>query len=140
MAARSADSADPVARAAAARDIDAVVAIERASFADPWSRDAFEHALTGAGVTAAGEGEIANLAVAPAARRTGVAAMLLDRVLAAARAQGVTTLYLEARESNHAARTLYARFGFREIGRRRAYYRKPTEDALVLSLELGAEP
>ena len=159
MAARSTDSADPVARAATARDVDAVVAIERASFADPWSRDAFEHALTSAGVrfdvacdaagavigyviawTAAGEGEIANLAVAPDTRRAGVAAMLLDRVLAAARTQGVTTLYLEARESNHAARTLYALFGFREIGRRRAYYRKPTEDALVLSLELGAEP
>ena len=52
----------------------------------------------------------------------------------------MTTLYLEARESNHAARALYARFGFREIGRRRGYYRKPTEDALVLSLDLGAEP
>ena len=98
MAARSAHSADPVARAATARDLDAVVAIEGASFADPWSRDAFEHALTGAGV------------------RFDVACDAAGAVIG------------------------YARFGFREIGRRRAYYRKPTEDALVLSLDLGAEP
>jgi len=159
MAARSADSAPATVRAATARDLDQVVAIERASFADPWSRHAFARSLEGTGVhfdvacdasgavvayivawTVADEGEIANLAVAPAARRTGLAAMLLDRVLAAARVQGVSTLHLEVRESNQAARALYARFGFVEAGRRRDYYRKPVEDALVLRLELGAQP
>ena len=159
MAARSASSAGPSVRAATARDLDAVVAIERASFADPWSRDAFEHALDANGVrfevacgaagnvvgyvvgwTVADEGEVANLAVAPDARRTGIAATLLDRVLARARSEGVTTLHLDVRESNAAARALYARLGFREAGRRRGYYRKPTEDALVLRLDLGAEP
>jgi ribosomal-protein-alanine N-acetyltransferase len=159
MAARSADDARPLVRPAVARDVDHVVAIERASFADPWSREAFVQALDGRGVrfdvacdasgavigyviawTVADEGEIANLAIAPAARGRGLAAKLLDGVLAAARAQEVTTLHLEVRESNHAARALYARFGFREAGRRRAYYRQPVEDALVLRLELGAAP
>jgi ribosomal-protein-alanine N-acetyltransferase len=48
----------------------------------------------------------------------------------------VHAVFLEVRESNAAARALYARFGFREGGRRRGYYRKPVEDALVLVCDL----
>lgn len=158
MAARSAASGPARVRAATARDLDAVVAIENASFADPWSRDAFEHALGGSDVhfevaidaagdvagyvvawTVTDEAEIANLAVTPGARRAGIAAMLLDHVLVSARALAVTTVHLEVRESNAPARALYARFGFLEVGRRRAYYRKPIEDALVLRLILAAQ-
>jgi len=146
-------------RAAAAADLDAIVAIERASFADPWTRRAFAEVLSGGRVRfdvacAAGgpvvgyviawfvadEGEIANLAVAPAHRRAGIAALLLAGVIAAARASGVVTLHLEVRESNASARALYAAFGFREAGRRRAYYRTPTEDALLLRLAVGTAP
>jgi len=141
-------------RPAAPGDLDAVLAIERASFADPWSRPAFAQSLEGPAVRfdvavagdglagyvvawfVADEGEVANLAVAPAHRRGGVAAALLDGVLADARARGVRSVFLEVRESNAAARALYARFGFREGGRRSAYYRKPVEDALILVCEL----
>jgi ribosomal-protein-alanine N-acetyltransferase len=45
-------------------------------------------------------------------------------------------MYLEVRESNTAARRLYASRGFEEMGRRRGYYKRPAEDAIVLRLEM----
>ena len=82
------------------------------------------------------EAEIANLAVAPEARRRHVGALLLDAAIQAARTRGVEAMYLEVRASNVAARTLYASRGFAEIARRKRYYRRPVEDALVLRLLL----
>ena len=142
-----------IARAAPA-DIDAVTTIEAAAFADPWSRQAFEAALrerharfrvarTPDGVIGyviawfvMDEGEIANLAVAPSARRGGVASALLDVIIGDARDSGLSRLFLEVRESNAAARALYAARGFKPVARRARYYRKPVEDAIVLRLEL----
>ena len=85
---------------------------------------------------AADEGEIADLAVTPAARRRGVGGLLLDRVSRAAADRGVRVLYLEVRESNVAARRLYESRSFLPVGRRRGYYRHPSEDALVLRRDL----
>jgi ribosomal-protein-alanine N-acetyltransferase len=85
----------------------------------------------------ADEGEIADLAVAPAARRRGIGGALLDRVTAAALQAGVHALYLEVRESNVAALALYRSRGFAPVGRRQAYYRDPVEDALLLRRDLG---
>jgi ribosomal-protein-alanine N-acetyltransferase len=139
-------------------DIDAVVAIEHASFGDPWNRSAFvdliddprvAFLIADVGGAVRGyvvawfvldEGEIGNLAVAREARRRGIGALLLDGAIAAVRASDVDTLYLEVRDSNAAARALYASRGFVEVGRRREYYRKPKEDALVLRLDLAPEP
>jgi ribosomal-protein-alanine N-acetyltransferase len=89
-------------------------------------------------MVAADEGEIADLAVAPWARRRGVGGLLLDLAAADARDVGVRTLYLEVRESNAAAIALYESRGFGTIGRRRQYYRHPMEDALVLRRDLSA--
>jgi ribosomal-protein-alanine N-acetyltransferase len=82
---------------------------------------------------AGGEGEILNLAVAPARRRNGLGRRLVDTAIAAARAAGAERVYLEVRESNAEARAFYMKLGFAESGRRSAYYRDPVEDALVLS-------
>ena len=131
--------------------MDAIHAIEQASFADPWTRRSFVsllsepavyfHVAAGAGGTIAGyvvawcvvdEAEIANVAVAPEARGRGVGAALLDAALAHAAGRGCLAAYLEVRESNAAARALYASRGFGAVGRRRGYYRHPVEDALVL--------
>ena len=71
-----------------------------------------------------------------AGRRAGAGALLLNGAMAAARARGATAVHLDVRESNAAARALYARFGFTEVGRRRAYYREPVEDALMLRSDL----
>lgn len=136
-------------------DIDAVVELEVVAFADPWTRPAFEAALKerharfrvarGADGGLMGyviawfvldEGEIANLAVVPTARRRGVARALLEGIIAEARESRIAQLFLEVRESNAAARALYASRGFKPIARRVRYYRKPIEDAIVLRMEL----
>jgi ribosomal-protein-alanine N-acetyltransferase len=84
---------------------------------------------------AADEGEILNLAVAPAGRRHGLGRALVEHVLEVLRARGIRHVYLEVRESNAPARALYAAHGFEEVSRRRHYYRRPVEDAIVLRLD-----
>jgi [ribosomal protein S18]-alanine N-acetyltransferase len=144
-----------VVRAAAERDLAAIHAIESASFGDPWSlegfRDLLDHPRAKLEVAVgaeddvlgyavawyvADESEIANLAVAPTARRRGVGALLLDRILHAAAAFGAKTVFLEVRESNEEARKLYAAREFEIAGRRTQYYRSPDEDALIMRRKL----
>jgi ribosomal-protein-alanine N-acetyltransferase len=84
----------------------------------------------------ADEAEIANLAVAAERRRRGIGRLLLDAAVAAAGMAGARALYLEVREANAAARALYASGGFKVVGRRAQYYRNPSEDALVLRLDM----
>lgn len=148
-------------RPATPRDVAPIAAIEREAFADPWSPAGLRAALdaiflvadaaapTGARSAVAGyvcaqvvgdEGEILNLAVRPADRRRGVARTLVEAALAELRRRGVGAVYLEVRESNAAARVLYRRLGFSEVGRRHGYYRRPREDALVLRAELSPIP
>jgi ribosomal-protein-alanine N-acetyltransferase len=81
---------------------------------------------------AADEGEIANLAVAPSGWGSGTGRRLLNAALAEALARGAAAVYLEVRDSNDRARRLYHSSGFEEVGRRRRYYRRPVEDAIVL--------
>jgi len=139
-------------RAARRDDVDAVAAIERRAFSDPWSANSFralfgnplvhfavaEDAITGVvlGYVVAwfvvDEAEIANLAVSDQARHAGIGARLLDHAVAAAEQRQCRVVFLEVRESNAAARALYASRGFEVAGRRSKYYRKPVEDALVL--------
>ncbi len=57
---------------------------------------------------------------------------MLDVLLIDLGRKGVKAAFLEVRESNAAARGLYGSRGFREIGRRKNYYRRPVEDALVM--------
>lgn len=151
-------------RRAVRADLPAMLRIEQASFADPWTVDSLSTALSldrmrvlvaesaekgvQGGDAASGllgyvvalvaglEAEIADLAVAPEARRLGIGRALLRRVLAELGEAAVQTVYLEVRESNQAARTLYEASGFCSVGRRRAYYRSPVEDALVLRREI----
>lgn len=78
------------------------------------------------------EWEIENVLVASSRRRLGIATRLIRELLVRARSQGATSVLLEVRESNLAARRLYEKLGFREQGRRNDYYNLPTEDALVL--------
>lgn len=136
-------------------DLDAVAAIERAAFTDPWPRRAFQEllaephlrslAIDGADGQLAGyafcsvaadQGEILNLAVHPAARRRGLGRQLLEAALQIMRQAGATGVFLEVRQSNEAAIRLYADAGFRSVSLRRGYYRNPTEHALTMALEL----
>jgi ribosomal-protein-alanine N-acetyltransferase len=84
----------------------------------------------------ADEAEVLTLAVAPPARRQGMAAALLDAVCDEAARRGAHVLHLEVSTANAAARALYARAGFHVSGNRRAYYADGT-DALVMSRALA---
>jgi ribosomal-protein-alanine N-acetyltransferase len=84
----------------------------------------------------ADEAEILALAVAPAARRQGVARALLEGAIADARSGGSTVMFLEVAEDNRAACALYRAAGFREVGRRPGYYRRG--EAYVTALVLRA--
>lgn len=127
-----------------------LAAIEKECFSDPWSEQAFLEAFDnrvirlmtlsdGEALVAyalyaviAPEAELLNLAVLPSRRRQGLAAALLDYADAYLAREGVTDVFLEVRESNLAAKTLYTSRGFQAVGKRRAYYRFPTEDAIVM--------
>jgi ribosomal-protein-alanine N-acetyltransferase len=85
------------------------------------------------------EAEILNLGVAPHARRRGIARTLVRALLAEFAGVGARSVFLEVRESNLPARGLYESFGFREVGRRTRYYRRPVEDAVVLRAAISAD-
>jgi len=133
-------------------DIDAVVDIETDVYVFPWSAGNFLDSLDsgylcmGAFIhgelvayavlmRAVDEAHLLNLAVADRWQRQGIAARFLERLIDEARAMHCVEFYLEVRPSNLAARALYDRFDFRQVGLRRDYYPAVTgrEDALFLS-------
>ncbi len=130
-----------------------LAAIHRAAMpGDAWSADAWRSLLAAPGARtriamdgtapagflhlrcAGGEAEVVMIATHPSAQRRGIATALLEDALAAL--DGGMALFLEVAERNHAARALYAGFGFEPVGRRPGYYRTPSgrQDALVLRL------
>lgn len=141
-------------RAPELRDIAGMIAVERACFNDPWSPGAIQEAMQSetscallaenqAGVlgfvlarTTGPEAEILDLAVSPRARRRGIARDLLRAVREQVRRVGVEEIFLEVRESNRAAISLYEGEGYRAVGMRHRYYRNPPENALVLRVAL----
>ncbi|TVP78304.1 MAG: ribosomal-protein-alanine N-acetyltransferase [Gemmatimonadales bacterium] len=143
-------------RPAGPADLPRVLELEQASYSTPWSAGSFRAVMERSssllllaeerGVLAGHavvwwvdtEAELANLAVAPTHRGRGLGGRLLDRVLADLAGQGIRRVFLEVREGNAPARSLYSSRGFRDVGRRRDYYRHPREDARVLELELDA--
>jgi ribosomal-protein-alanine N-acetyltransferase len=77
------------------------------------------------------ETEILSVAVASARRGEGIARRLVEAAFGALAAEGFTTVFLEVEEGNASALHLYARTGFREIGRRKGYYRKADGEAVA---------
>jgi ribosomal-protein-alanine N-acetyltransferase len=85
-----------------------------------------------------GSGEIESVAVDSAMRRGGVGRALCEAVVDWCRGQEVETVELEVRAGSGGAIGLYEGLGFVVVGRRKAYYRDPVEDALLMKLELAA--
>jgi [ribosomal protein S18]-alanine N-acetyltransferase len=85
---------------------------------------------------AADEAEILNIAVHRDLRGKGVASALLLAALDEFRRSAIARVFLELRESNLPALTLYNRHGFTPSGRRKAYYHHPTEDAISMLRKL----
>ena len=81
------------------------------------------------------EWEIENIAVTGVARRCGLGSRLVGELLDLVRKRGGKSVFLEVRESNRAARSLYGKWAFLEVGRRKMYYQNPAEDALVLKFK-----
>ncbi|MGS5089351.1 ribosomal protein S18-alanine N-acetyltransferase [Hydrogenophaga sp. A37] len=87
------------------------------------------------------EVHLLNITVAPSQQRQGWARFMLDALALWSRGQRAQWLWLEVRASNAPARSLYTRYGFQQVGLRRAYYPSgplQREDAVVMSLNLVA--
>jgi ribosomal-protein-alanine N-acetyltransferase len=137
-------------------DLPRVMEIERAAFSHPWSeemvRRELRHEFSTVLLATGGEAgtvqgfavvwlvhdelHVLNVAVAPEARRQGVARAILDRVEAQGREQGARVAMLEVRRGNQPAIALYLSLGYREVGVRPRYYAEDGEDALVMDKDL----
>ena len=126
---------------------------ERRIFPDPWSERDITSTICASGAmcytalsdtgeliayilgrTIVPEGEIYRIATLPEHRRRGVAYRLLSYATKTERGKGLETLFLEVREKNIPARSLYKAIGFREVGVRKNYYSLPTDNAVIMLL------
>ncbi|HWB77792.1 MAG TPA: ribosomal protein S18-alanine N-acetyltransferase [Nannocystaceae bacterium] len=139
-------------RSAHADDLDAIAAIEAASFDRPWTREIFAQELARSiarldvlGTPAIAfactwhvvdEAHLLRIAVAPEHRRRGLARVLVRTVLARAAELGCTHVDLEVAADNAPALALYHALGFVEVGRRTGYYATPPADALLMRATL----
>lgn len=140
-------------------DLTEIIAVERQAYPVPWTHANFVDSLA-AGYPAevlrgpraellgywlamqgVDEMHLLNITVVPAWQGRGLAVAMLDRLVAECRRSGLTQLWLEVRIGNARAREVYRRYGFAEVGRRRAYYpvpQGPREDAILMSLAVAA--
>ncbi len=146
-------------RPATAADIPSIMQLERQSAtASHWTEEQYRQALAREGLERlvlvgsedletspagflvaqhlAPEWELENIVVASTYRRKGLGKRLLNELVAAAKKTNSTAVFLEVRESNAAARTLYEKAGFAQSGRRKSYYTNPSEDAILYRLRL----
>lgn len=137
-------------------DLDEIMAIEKKSFAAPWSKKLFretivfplsvsfvarkkiDNRLVGYAnfYLIRNEGHMLNIAITPDLRKKGYAEKLLHHALGVLKEKRGDEFFLEVRESNQDAIKLYRKFGFKMIGRRKKYYRETNEDALVMHLKV----
>ncbi len=149
-------------RPATPSDLDAIMAIERATFpSDAWSaglmaaelRSPHGHYLVAeaedgrivgyAGLSAprgAPDADVQTVAVRAEARRAGLGRALVSALLAEARERGAERVFLEVRADNPIAHRLYLSLGFADVGVRRGYYQPDGVDAVVMRLELASAP
>ncbi len=136
--------------------LEGAAALEKLCFSAPWSAQSLElltndgigvgYLLTtpsasdgeptvvayGGMLITVDEGQITNIAVHPDHRRMGYGAAIVRSLLRHAKDCRLESVSLEVRASNAAAIALYEAAGFCEAGRRKGFYQKPTEDALVM--------
>ena len=140
-------------RGALESDIPTVKAIANACFSDPWSEAALASKLApphifkvvldkekavGFAIFArlGNEAELYDIAVLPEYRGSGAASVLWESAVSDI-GDSASTVYLEVRASNSRAIGFYKKLGFTETGVRKSYYKNPTEDAILMSLNLN---
>lgn len=135
-----------------AENISDVAEIEKICFAHPWSEKSLEEQLTNdishffvaknidgksigyAGMQAiVGEGYVTNIGVLPQYRGSGIGSRLVKQLIDTADGLRLDFISLEVRPSNTVAIALYKKYGFKEVGRRKNFYRSPTEDGLIMT-------
>jgi len=145
---------NPVIRKMTIDDIPAVVELDKMSFSLPWPERSFRFELTDNPASrcwvaeADGriigmivvwllvtEAHIATLATHPNFRRQGIATRLLSHALHVLIDEGAQSSFLEVRASNSAAHEMYHKFGYKESGHRRHYYKDNDEDAILMKLD-----
>lgn len=146
-------------RAATLDDLDAIMAIERASFpTDAWSEAMMREELASAhthyvveeqagrligyaglrALPGSRDADVQTIAVGEAARGRGRGRVLLRALLEEAARRRVREVFLDVRADNPVAQALYASEGFAELGRRPGYYQPDDVDAVVMRLDLEA--
>lgn len=139
-------------RRAEKRDVPLIYTIGRECFSDPWREETVRHDLAREGalylVAETGgkvlgyacywyvldEAQLVNIGVTPRARRQGIAESLVREGLIEAKAQGMTSMYLEVRVSNLPAQALYRKFGFAVKALRKQVYEDPLEDGYIMAV------
>lgn len=134
-------------------DLEAVLAIESASYSTPWIYEHFRNEIAARYswpyvavedgsvigyvclMSLFEEAQILNIAVSPGQRGRGIARMLLEKALLLALEKGAEVMALEVRASNNAAISLYEQFGFTRVGIRVGYY-ESLEDAILMEKSL----
>lgn len=137
-----------------APDIPKIHKLEALCFSSPWSEAALESELSNSHarfLVCKINGEIAgylgshfifdecsitNVAVFPEFRRKSVASELINSLCALAKDSSITSIFLEVRKSNDAARRLYEKCGFSVCGERKSFYTAPLEDAYIMNIKL----
>jgi ribosomal-protein-alanine N-acetyltransferase len=137
-------------------DVLDVMRIELETFTMPWSESTFrgllrrkdsdlyvaelEGVIVGYSVfwAVTDQGELGNVAIDKNHRGKGIGRKLIQAVLTRAAERGTREIFLEVRKSNFGAQALYGQFGFYEVARRKNYYLQPSEDALVMRLDMPA--
>ncbi len=128
--------------------------IDKICFSEPWSEGMFSDSIENSlysfiaaqeeglivgyigAVTVCDVSDITGIAVLPEKRRQGIAKELMSEMLSCLKRRGSKRIQLEVRQSNSGAIALYESFGFSLDGIRRDYYKKPTEDAVLMSLDI----
>ncbi|WP_317204709.1 ribosomal protein S18-alanine N-acetyltransferase [Janthinobacterium sp.] len=141
----------------AERDLEEVAMLEESVYPHPWSRGNFADSLASGYqawvlrdqqgallgyfllMVVVDEAHLLNVAVGAALQGQGLGRFLLNQAVACARGLGMESMLLEVRPSNLRALDIYQRYGFSQIGRRKAYYpadNQQREDAIVMRLDL----
>ena len=130
--------------------LEGVAELEALCFSQPWSKNSLElltkegigvgmvcskdgHVCAYGGmIVAVDEGQITNIATHPDYRRQGYGRAVVEALIKYAKFNGLDSISLEVRESNKAAIELYSKLGFKVEGKRKDFYTKPTESALIM--------
>lgn len=139
------------------KDLDGIATLEQMCFSCPMSRENLQAFLLGENgcgfvcydtkndlpcayggmMCVLDEAQILNIAAHPEYRGRGLGKAITKKLIDEARARGITFVTLEVRRSNAVAIGLYSSLGFAEVGVLKNYYRRPTEDGLIMKLDIS---